>query len=1057
MHNRRTQLRNVIIASLIAFSVGFAGWMANTDLESSASAAIATAVGLLVAVASLVIAVIQAFPAEAKPKHPGELACRLAKDVRAQWVDEAEARWLRDELEKTPVLPMTWAITDRNVGDHAGRQLLAPGGRLDGRFDEAAASLAAVYRGIDSQRLIMLGEPGAGKTVLAMLLTVGLLPESRFQDGAPNPSSENPVPVLLSASSWDPVSEALDDWIIRSLALSYFGDEPEAPRALLKAGMLVPIIDGLDEIPEAARRSAVHALSRAVAHGRPLVVTCRSVEYEDTIKGGAPVLHRAPVIEITPVTAADTIDYLQAANTSECAVWDKVYSELRQVGEPGPLAAALCTPLMITMASTVYGGVDGDPSPLLDQGEITCRHDVEDHLLDRVVAAEFRDESRRPWQPPVNPSPWNAAQVEGWLTFLAEYLHRHRERDLAWWRMSERLLPRWATPVIALLAGAIVMLLVIAYTAIVEVWYPSEFFSSKDTVMESALVGFYFAVLATLILYAVPGRPPGRSPTSFRGSLPRLRRGFTVGLLVTSIPATPVLVGWAIGLTIFRGWTFSGSRDFITGLAVIVGSGALLSLAIAADALLSAPSELSGKPSPARFLRDDRRSSLIGAGAAAAVVAAGGVPIVLAALILGTNGGTALLRWLSGAPEPDGRPPSVVGSDFFTAPQIVQWCGFGVLFPGLVIGLLVLLTHAWPRYVAVRAVLTLRRQLPWNLPRFLAYARTRGVLREVGGMHQFRHVRLQERLAGRPAEPAPVTALARRRRLHVIAAVGTAVLAIGATVAVLQQPASARSIAFDLSPVSTKGNVSALNRDGTVMAVGNASTINVWDLDLTDATGRHRAPISLPKQSRRIHAVAVSPDGELVAVSVENNNYYRSGVKAPDTVYLLTRQGSVHAQWNFPYPILHLSFGTSPSRLAGVSVAGEIQIMIDGNKKPEYLPATGNRCCNPDIRVSMIDDFSVALGFPKTVEVYGNTGLPRLTRTGHTKPITAIGVSTDGSVIVTGSRSATLRFHPVGAMEESLHVTSGHLRSIGAIAVRDPDARVVVAADATGAELWNVT
>ncbi|MEU2718035.1 hypothetical protein [Streptomyces sp. NPDC007205] len=73
-------------------------------------------------------------------------------------------------------------------------------------------------------RLVILGEPGSGKSVLAILLTLGLL-----KDRAPG----GPLPVLLPASSWDPVRESLDDWIVRTLALPYYSGRPEIPRTLL--------------------------------------------------------------------------------------------------------------------------------------------------------------------------------------------------------------------------------------------------------------------------------------------------------------------------------------------------------------------------------------------------------------------------------------------------------------------------------------------------------------------------------------------------------------------------------------------------------------------------------------------------------------------------------------------------------------------------------------------------------------------------------------------------------------------------------------------------------
>ncbi|MEV6348189.1 hypothetical protein [Actinoplanes sp. NPDC051851] len=1056
MPQRRVLLRRVALYSLAVSFAGFLAWVPFTDLDSSA--AVASVVGLLAALAALAVAVVQAFPVEPAPKDTTGLARRLARDVRAQWIGEAEARWLRNEQTRAPVLPLEWTVTAREVGAGAGHRLRSPSGRLAGRFDEAAASLAAVYRDIGSGRLIMLGEPGSGKTVLAMLLAVGLLPESRFWDGAPPPTAEDPVPVLLSASSWDPISETMEDWIVRSLALSYFGDTPEAPRDLLRAGLLLPIVDGLDEIPEAARRSAVHAIIHTVGPAGRVVVTCRAVEYEDTIRGGAPALHEAPVIEVSPVSAVDAIGYLRTANTSASDVWEKVYDALEQ---KGALAEALRTPLMIAMASTVHGGPDGDPSPLLDTGAITCRHDAEDHLLDRVVAAEFRDDRRRPWQPAVAASPWDAEQVERWLVFLAEYLHRHRERDIAWWRLSERLLSRWAIPVITLVAGTALLAVTLAYGGLAAALAPRAF--PQDLVLGiGACFGGGFAVLAMLTWYAAPARPPGRSPSSLRGSLPRFRGGIAAGLMVAAIPAVPGFIGWAVAVTVFDDWDFGMGQTFISAIAMVLGVSVLLGLAVGCDAVLSAPSELSEKPSPARFLRDDRGSALRGAAATAGVIATGLLPVVFAAATLSAGGGSALLRWLSGEPEPDGLATPAFGwSDFSSAEDNLAW-GYVFVFPAITIGLLVLLTHAWPRYLAVRLVLALRRQLPWDLPRFLAYARDRGLLRESGGMYQFRHVRLQERLAGRPAEATPPPdeeALARRRRLRIAVAGVAAAAMLGATVTVLHQPATALVIRLDRPRSWAPDQTVSLNRDGTVLALGEGRRVDVWDLDLDAAKGVPRAPIVLPDDLDAITAVAVSPDGERLAIAV-TNDYHRSATRSPHAVRLLDRIGRTLSRWDVDREIDSLSFGDGDARLAAADAFGGISVLPAGATAERLGPAASPTDKNPSPVVTMVGSSGVAARRvpDESVVSYGDTRLPRTVRTLHGDAgISAIAVSPDQSVVVTGSNEGTLRFHPAGAVTESLHVTSSRLSRVAALAVRDNDARYVVATDGDDVELWTVS
>jgi len=68
--------------------------------------------------------------------------------------------------------------------------------------------------------------------------------------------------------------------------------------------------------------------------------------------------------------------------------------------------------------------------------------------------------------------------------------------------------------------------------------------------------------------------------------------------------------------------------------------------------------------------------------------------------------------------------------------------------PGLAAGLAwMIIFSIWGRATATRSILALLGRLPWRVAAFLEDAYRRGVLRRVGPDYQFRHARLQERLA----------------------------------------------------------------------------------------------------------------------------------------------------------------------------------------------------------------------------------------------------------------------------------------------------------------------
>ena len=79
----------------------------------------------------------------------------------------------------------------------------------------------------------MLGEPGAGKTVLVVELLIRLL-EARQHD------TSKPVAVLISAAAYD-TKLAWEDWLAGRLALRFSISAGAAAR-LVRDGRILPIV-----------------------------------------------------------------------------------------------------------------------------------------------------------------------------------------------------------------------------------------------------------------------------------------------------------------------------------------------------------------------------------------------------------------------------------------------------------------------------------------------------------------------------------------------------------------------------------------------------------------------------------------------------------------------------------------------------------------------------------------------------------------------------------------------------------------------------------------------
>lgn len=139
-----------------------------------------------------------------------------------------------------------------------------------------SGALADAYLRLPERRMVVTGAAGAGKTVLALELLLSLL-ERRLPEQA--------VPVRLSLAKWNP-DISLEAWLVREIADTY-GTGARAARALVGQRLVLPVLDGLDEMDgeEGSSTRAARALEQINRyHGlrgtTPLVVTCRTETYE---------------------------------------------------------------------------------------------------------------------------------------------------------------------------------------------------------------------------------------------------------------------------------------------------------------------------------------------------------------------------------------------------------------------------------------------------------------------------------------------------------------------------------------------------------------------------------------------------------------------------------------------------------------------------------------------------------------------------------------------------------------------------------------------------------
>lgn len=686
------------------------------------------------------------------------LANQLAEGVRQLCQKDAGQQRLG-----TVLIPVSWSRPGVAVGSAASTATsstsFAPLPGLTRATQEQSSQgglsdLHALYGGLGSGRLIIVGGPGSGKSGTAILLVLQALNHRQQVDEADRTSV--PVPILLTVHGWDPHTQRLSEWLggrLRDMFTFFPGGRRSVSAAekLLESKRIALILDGLDEIATDLQPIALRALNEQASCR--LVVLARSAEMAEA--SAHAMLDGAVAIELQDVASNVAADYLlQMQRDPPHPNWQALTDKIRR-RPTHPLAQALSSPLMLTLARDTYPTGES-LRELLDLSSHTTRGEIENVLLDRIVSTAY---AAHPGQPPPR-YPLDTAYRA--FVEIAAHMNREGTRDLEWWRI-----PRWAPATPRVIMNILVVAAVAIPVAVAELaeaglrkamlagtgaaflslfgtilgssrtsekatvekryprwrswissirkwWGPGTFFVWIFAVIASGLMiwnsDLLFPILMSLVI-VVSGlssglgdnRPRRVAAPQWRSAMrSAMKRGLSCGIFV-EIAILLALLKMSIT---YRAVTFPGGliiRLTLGGLVLTVVSGFIIGLALellvgsarydVADASPLVPRS-SWRRDQAAVLLISLAIGLIGSGWLMLLhsrLAALGIPV---ALIAGLTG-----------------------------------------------------TQCWP--VSLTFVqLAFRWRTPLRLMRFLDDAHQRGVLRTIGPIYQFRHARLQDRLAG---------------------------------------------------------------------------------------------------------------------------------------------------------------------------------------------------------------------------------------------------------------------------------------------------------------------
>lgn len=685
-------------------------WLRYTLLAATAAAALAVLPGVLVGEVDIddrstwwwllpavaVAAFLWVLTIKIQGRSPTgtvvETKTKLAELVVQQYKDEDIFTSPHDPI------PVVWHVAWSKLMDHPQR--IGQEGSTSEDLPREIDKIADWFRGLRQRRLVITGGPGTGKTTLAIQL-LRKLAETRTDD--------EPVPILLPAADWDVEKyPTLAEWVEERLRSDFEakllakGAGTDAAHLLASQSHILPILDGLDELPERARATTVRALRR-IPSGQQLIITSLSKEYRDLVGGRKPKVRGAVVIAPKALEPAVVADYLESCLTVTSPEWEEVLTVMRS-DPSSALSKIASTALGVWLIRTVYIDKDADPTPLIT----TYRADraaLRAHLMDNLLDALLQTRAQS----------WRPAKVQEWVPRIAGLASE--SRNITWWTLvnqaARRTRKRWLLPVTwwsTLVSGLTYAIPVIGTASLIQgiLFGPTQ----------GLLFGVVFGLLAG---YSSAGKVAKNPDFSRLSDLRQhLVQVWSRDLRLVLLAFYPLL------LVVVFVWTEYGAQQgLLTALIMFLLNWFAMRMGEADRKPASTKADEDRLPAftvavtPRSTWRHNR--SITG------VHLAGG-------LLLGLAGGLISRVWLE-----------IVNEG--TTPELHQLIASAAAL-GAMVGLVQRpLRGVWLLTTTTLPFLGPGERLPLRLMKFLDDMHRSGVLRAVGPVYQFRHAELQAHLA----------------------------------------------------------------------------------------------------------------------------------------------------------------------------------------------------------------------------------------------------------------------------------------------------------------------
>jgi len=271
-------------------------------------------------------------------------------------------------------------------------------------------------------RLLILGEPGGGKTNELLTVAKELL-QKRQQ------SNDGPIPVIFELSEWlSDQGQSFENWLTEKLQEKY-NVPPKVAKHWIKHNQLLPLLDGLDELQrvddaangtldqkcQARQTECIRAINEFLDlyPSTSMVVCCRRREYKALEVQGEYLKRLNGAIYLQQLDDNQIADYLNACNKG--SLWDILQNQPQ-------LLKLVRSPLFLLMLVVAYQGESIEST---------------DQLLDLYIEKQLNDLNNQGAYPP-GKAP-SKEQTHHYLSWLAHQLEKQQVTEF----LIEQLQPTW--------------------------------------------------------------------------------------------------------------------------------------------------------------------------------------------------------------------------------------------------------------------------------------------------------------------------------------------------------------------------------------------------------------------------------------------------------------------------------------------------------------------------------------------------------------------------------------------------------------------------------------